>query len=329
MRNITYSEAIREALREEMLRDETVYMAGEDIGIFGGCFGVTSGLVQEFGEKRIKDTPISETAIIGSAVGAAAGGLRPVVEIMFTDFMGVCMDQLLNQAAKMRYMFGGKARLPIVVRSACGGGLRAAAQHSQCLEAMFSHIPGLKVVMPSTPADAKGLLKASIRDDNPVIFLEHKALSASKGPVPEEDFVTPLGKAEVKRSGRDVTLVATSMMVHKALLAANKLAQEGIEVEVVDPRTLVPLDKDTILNSVKKTGRAVIAHEAVKTGGFGGEVAAIIAEEAFDYLNAPIKRVAAPDTPVPFSPPMEDYFLPGEADILQAVREICAGEATA
>ncbi|MCL5046032.1 MAG: alpha-ketoacid dehydrogenase subunit beta, partial [Actinobacteria bacterium] len=243
--------------------------------------------------------------------------------------MGVCMDQLLNQAAKMRYMFGGKARLPIVVRSACGGGLRAAAQHSQCLEAMFSHIPGLKVVMPSTPADAKGLLKASIRDDNPVIFLEHKALYASKGPVPEEDFVTPLGKAEVKRSGRDVTLVATSMMVHKALSTANKLAQEGIEVEVVDPRTLVPLDKDTILNSVKKTGRAVIAHEAVKTGGFGGEVAAIIAEEAFDYLNAPIKRVAAPDTPVPFSPPMEDYFLPGEDGILQAVREICAGEATA
>ncbi|SFG78626.1 pyruvate dehydrogenase E1 component beta subunit [Desulfotomaculum arcticum] len=322
MLEMTYAQAINAALREEMRRDGTVYIFGEDVGVFGGCFGVTTGLIDEFGARRVMDTPISETAIVGSAVGAAAAGLRPVPEIMFVDFMAVCLDEFFNQAAKMRYMFGGKARVPVTLRTVCGAGVGAAAQHSQSLEAWFTHMPGVKVVMPSTPADAKGLLVASIRDDNPVIFIEHKVLYGLSGPVPEGEYTIPLGKADIKRPGGDVTVVATSLMVHKALAAAQTLAGEGIEAEVIDPRTLSPLDKDTILESVAKTGRLVIVHEAVKTGGFGGEIAAMVAEEGFDYLDAPIKRVGAPFTPVPFSPPLETAFIPNENKIMAAIKEL-------
>ncbi|SFR00352.1 alpha-ketoacid dehydrogenase subunit beta [Desulfoscipio geothermicus] len=322
MQEMTYSQAINAALREEMKRDNTVYLLGEDVGVFGGCFGVTTGLIQEFGPERVLDTPISETAIVGSAVGAAAAGLRPVPEIMFMDFMTVCLDEFFNQAAKMRYMFGGKAKVPITLRTVCGAGLGAAAQHSQSLEAWFTHMPGVKVVMPSTPADAKGLLVSSIRDDNPVIFIEHKMLYGVSGEVPEGEYAIPLGQADIKREGKDVTVVATSLMVHRALAAAETLAAEGVELEVVDPRTLMPFDKETVLKSVEKTGRLVIVHEAVKTGGFGGEIAAIVAEEGFDSLDAPIKRVAAPFAPVPFSPPLEAAYVPGEEKIIEAVKEI-------
>ncbi len=322
MREITYAEAIREALREEMKRDERVYIIGEDVGRFGGCFGVTKGLWEEFGDDRVKDTPISETAIIGSSVGAAATGMRPVAEIMFCDFMGVAMDEITNQAAKMRYMFGGKVKLPMVIRTPVGGGLCAAAQHSQSLEAWFTHLPGLKVVMPSTPYDAKGLLKASIRDDNPVIFLEHKMLYGVKGTVPEEEYVIPLGVADVKREGRDVTIIATSLMVYKSLEAAKLLEKEGISVEVVDPRTLYPLDEEKIINSVKKTHRAIVVHEAVERNGFGGEIVAIIMEKAFEYLDAPVKRVCGKNTPIPFSPPLERFVIPQVEDIVNAVKSL-------
>jgi pyruvate dehydrogenase E1 component beta subunit len=325
MRQLTYAAALNEALREEMQRDPSIYVAGEDVGTYGGIFGVTAGLLDEFGEKRVKDTPITESAIIGSAVGAAATGLRPVVELMFIDFIGVALDQLYNQAAKMRYMFGGKARLPLVVRTTCGAGMGAAAQHSQCLEAWFMHIPGLRVVMPSTPYDAKGLLTTAIRDDNPVLFIEHKMLYGVEGGVPEESYTIPFGQADVKREGRDVTVVATAAMVHKALAAADELAQEGIEIEVVDPRTLSPLDGEGIIASVKKTHRLVIVHEEVRQAGSGAEIAAIAAEEAFDYLDAPIKRVAAPFTPVPFSPALEGEFIPNEAQIVTAVRQVTGG----
>ncbi len=322
MRKLTFAQALNEALRQEMRRDPTIYVAGEDVGKYGGIFGVTAGLLEEFGEERVRDTPITESAIIGSAVGAAAAGLRPVVEIMFIDFIGVALDQLFNQAAKMKYMFGGKAKLPIVVRTTCGAGMCAAAQHSQSLEAWFMHIPGLKVVAPSTPYDAKGLLISSIRDDNPVFFIEHKMLYGLEGDVPEEPYTIPLGVADVKREGKDVTVVATMAMVHKALEAADELAKEGIEVEVVDPRTLSPLDKETIINSVKKTHHLVIVHEAVKQAGPGAEIAAMVAEEAFDYLDAPIKRVAAPFTPVPFSPVLESAYIPSKENITSAVKEV-------
>lgn len=319
---MTYAEALRDGIRVEMKKDPYIYMAGEDVGIFGGCFGQTAGLFQEFGAERIIDTPISETAIVGHAVGAAAAGLRPVVEIMFIDFTGVCMDEILNQAAKMRYMFGGKAKIPMVIRTTCGGGVGAAAQHSQSLEAFFTHIPGIKVVMPSTPADAKGLMSAAILDDNPVIYIEHKGLLGNQGEVPEGDFSIPLGKAEIKREGSDVTIVAWSAMVIKALAAADALAKEGISAEVLDPRTLVPLDKESILKSLDKTGKLVIVHEATQTGGFGGEIAALAADEGFDLLNAPIKRVTAPDSPVPFSPILEKNYLPSEEKIISAVKEL-------
>jgi pyruvate/2-oxoglutarate/acetoin dehydrogenase E1 component len=322
MRKLTFAQALNEALRQEMRRDPTIYVAGEDVGKYGGIFGVTAGLLEEFGEERVRDTPITESAIIGSAVGAAAAGLRPVVEIMFIDFIGVALDQLFNQAAKMKYMFGGKAKLPIVVRTTCGAGMSAAAQHSQSLEAWFMHIPGLKVVAPSTPYDAKGLLISSIRDDNPVLFIEHKMLYGIEGEVPEEPYTIPLGVADIKREGKDVTVVATMAMVHKALEAAEDLAKEGIEVEVVDPRTLSPLDRETIINSVKKTHRLVIVHEAVKQAGPGAEIAATVAEEAFEYLDAPIKRVAAPFTPVPFSPVLESAYIPSKESIISAVKEV-------
>lgn len=322
MRKLTFAEGLNEALKQEMQRDPNIYVAGEDVAKYGGIFGVTAGLLEEFGKKRVRDTPITESAIIGSAVGAAATGLRPVVELMFIDFIGVALDQLYNQAAKMKYMFGGKAKLPLVVRTTCGAGMGAAAQHSQSLEAWFMHIPGLKVAMPSTPYDAKGLLITAIRDDNPVFFIEHKMLYGIEGEVPEEPYTIPFGVADVKREGQDVTVVATAAMVHKALAAADELAKDGIEVEVVDPRTLTPLDEQGIVNSVKKTHRLVIVHEAVKRGGPGGEIAAVVAEEAFDYLDAPIKRVAAPFAPVPFSPVLESEYIPNEARIVAAVKEV-------
>lgn len=323
MREISYAEAIREALRQEMQRDERVFIIGEDVGVYGGAFGVTYGLIEEFGEERVRDTPISELAIAGAAIGAALTGMRPVAEIMFMDFTTLAMEQLVNQAAKLRFMFGGEAEVPMVLRTPAGSGTGAAAHHSQSLEAWFVHVPGLKVVMPSTPYDAKGLLLASIRDDNPVIFVEHKLLYKTKGPVPEEDYTIPLGLAEVKREGKDVTVVATSIMVRRALAAAEKLSKEGIEVEVVDPRTLKPYDEETVARSVIKTGRALIVHEACLTAGFGAEVAARIAgDEAFDYLDAPVKRLAGLDIPIPYNRTLERHAVPQEEDIIQAVKEL-------
>jgi len=324
MSNMTFAQAIKDAHVVEMERDPNIYVAGEDVGVFGGCFGVTAGLLEQFGEKRVKDTPITESAIVGTAVGAASVGLRPVIELMFVDFIGVALDQLYNQAAKMKYMFGGKAKIPMVMRTACGAGIGAAAQHSQCLEALFMHLPGLKVVMPSTPYDAKGLLIEAIRDDNPVVFLEHKMLYAMEGEVPEGAYTIPFGEADIKREGEDVTVVATANMVHTALGAAETLAAEGISLEVVDPRTLYPLDGETIFASVKKTHRLVILHEEVKFAGSGAEIAAQVAEEAFDYLDAPILRVAAPFCPVPFSPPLEKAYVPSEQQLIDAVKKVMA-----
>ena len=321
MKKMTYAEAIRDGIRVEMKRDPAVYLCGEDVGKFGGCFGVTAGLVDEF-PGRIVDTPISETAIIGSSVGAAAAGLRPIAEIMFVDFMGVCMDELFNQAVKMRYMFGGKAKVPLVVKTIAGAGVAAAAQHSQSMEAWFTHIPGLKTVMPSTPADAKGLMASAIRDNNPVLFIEHKQLLGVSGDVPEDEYLVPLGKASIMRQGTDVTIVAWSWMAQKALAAAEILAQDGISAEVLDPRTLVPLDKASILHSLGKTNKLVIVHEAVKTGGYAGEIAAIVADEGFDLLDSPIKRVTAPDTPVPFSPTLEAAYVPSVESIVQTVKSL-------
>ena len=318
----TYLQALNEALRQEMERDPEVFILGEDVGRFGGCFGVTQGLFEAFGESRVKDTPITESAIVGAATGAAAMGMRPVCEIMFVDFIGVALDQLYNQAAKMRFMFGGKAKIPMVLRAPQGAGIGAAAQHSQSLEAWFAHVPGLKVVMPSTAYDAKGLLIAAIRDDNPVVFLEHKLLYGIEGEVPDEPYTVELGKAKVQREGQDVTIVATAAMVHNALEAAEKLAGDGIAAEVIDPRSLTPLDIDTIVESVKKTHGLLIVHEAVKKGGVGGEIAAQVAEQAFDYLDAPIVRIGAPFTPVPFSPPLEKAFIPDGDAIVKAVRQM-------
>ena len=322
MTQMTYMEALRDGMRQAMLKDPNVYIAGEDVGAFGGCFGQTGSLFEEFGPKRVIDTPITETAIIGSAVGAASAGLRPIVEIMFFDFMGVCMDEILNQAAKMRYMFGGKAKVPIVIRTPCGAGISAAAQHSQSLEAWFAHIPGMKVVMPATPADAKGLLMSAVADDNPVLYIEHKILLGVKGEVPEGEHYVPIGKATVAREGSDVTIITWSAMVQKALAAAETLDKEGVSAEVLDLRTISPLDKEAILKSVEKTGRAIILHEATLTGGVGGEIAAIIADEGFDYLNAPIKRVAAPDCPIPFSPVLEQAWVPNEEKVIAAVKQV-------
>lgn len=322
MPNMNFAQALNDALKVEMERDPNIYVAGEDVGIYGGIFGVTAGLLDQFGDKRVKDTPITESAIIGTAVGAASVGLRPVIELMFVDFIGVALDQLYNQAAKMKYMFGGKAKIPMVMRTSCGAGIGAAAQHSQCLEAMFMHLPGLKVVMPSTPYDAKGLLIEAIRDDNPVVFLEHKMLYALEGEVPEGAYTIAFGQADIKREGQDVTVVATANMVHTALNAAEKLADEGVSVEVIDPRTLYPLDEAGIIESVKKTHRLVIVHEEVKFAGSGAEIAAMVAEEAFDYLDAPIVRVAAPFCPVPFSQPLEQAFIPSEEQIIDAVRRV-------
>jgi pyruvate/2-oxoglutarate/acetoin dehydrogenase E1 component len=327
-RELTLSQALNEALREEMRRDPNVFLIGEEIGVWGaggGIFGVTRGLIDEFGPERVRDTPISEEAIAGLACGAAVTGTRPVAEIMYVDFTAMAMDPIVNQAAKLNYMFGGKARVPMVIRAQQGAGRGNAAQHSQSLEAWFVHVPGLKVVTPSFPYDAKGLLKASIRDDNPVIFLEHKALYQTRGVVPEEDYLVPLGVADVKREGKHVTIVGVHTMVHRALAAAERLATEGIEVEVIDPRTLVPLDVETIARSVKKTKRVIVAHEAVERGGVGGEIAMQIIDNAFDYLDAPIKRVCGRNVPVPYNLNLEKLAIPQEEDVIAAVRELVAG----
>jgi pyruvate dehydrogenase E1 component beta subunit len=326
MREITYADAIREALRQEMIQDERVFLIGEDIGVYGGAFGVTLGLVEEFGEERVIDTPISELGIAGAITGAALTGMRPVGEIMFMDFTTLATEQLVNQAAKIRFMFGGKAKVPFVLRTPAGSGTGAAAQHSQSLENWFVHVPGLKVVMPGTAFDAKGLLISSIRDDNPVIFVEHKLLYRTKGPVPEEGYTIPLSSTEVKREGRDLTIVATSIMVSRSLEAAEQLAEEGIEVEVVDPRTLKPLDQGTIVRSVMKTGKVLIVHEACKTGGYGGELAAIIAgSEAFDFLEAPIQRLAGRDIPIPYNRQLEYHTVPQVENIIEASRQLVLG----
>jgi len=323
VRQITYREALREALREEMSRDPSVFLLGEDIGRhWGGAFKVTEGLAEEFGDERVRDTPISESTIVGTAVGSAITGMRPVAEIMFGDLTALAMDQIANQAAKIRYMFGGQAKCPMVVRTPFGAGVNIASHHSQSLEAWFMHVPGLYVAVPSTPKDAKGLLKSALRGENPVIFCEHKLLYSIKGEVPEDDYLIPFGVADIKREGTDVTVVATLYMVHKALAAAQTLAQEGVNVEVIDPRTLTPLDKTTIVKSVKKTGRVVVVSEDCKTTGVSAEIAAVVAEEAIDYLDAPIKRVTGADTPIPFSPTLEQFVIPNEKSIVKAVKEV-------
>ena len=322
MKNITYGESIKEAIELEMKRDPMVFLAGEDVAKLGGAFGSTAGLAKEFGPDRVMDTPISETAIIGLAVGSSAVGMRPIVELMYVDFAGVAMDEIMNQAAKMRYMFGGKATLPMVVRAATGATVRGAAQHSQSIEAMFTHVPGLKVVMPATPADAKGLLMASIRDNNPVMFLEHKALYSMKGDVPEGEYVVPLGKANIAKEGTDVTIVAWSLMTQVALQAAKQLEAEGISAEVVDLRSLVPLDKEAIFASIRKTHKLVIVQEAVHTSGFASEIAALVAEECLDELDERIIRVTAPDCPIPYSPVLEDEYVPSPQKVVAAVKSI-------
>jgi len=319
---MSYGEALRDALRSQMKKDETIFVIGEEVGLYGGIFGVTQGLYEEFGPERMIDTPISEAGFIGAAVGAAITEMRPVAEIMFTDFAIMAMDQIVNQAAKIRYMFGGKVEVPLVIRIPTGTGRGAAAQHSQSLEAWFAHVPGLKVVMPSTPFDAKGLLISSIWDNNPVIFIEHKMLYKATGPVPKDEYCIPIGKADVKRQGEDVTIIATLMMLHTALKAADELAAEGINAEVIDPRTIYPLDKETIIESVKKTNRAVVVHESSKTGGVGGEISSVIMEGAFDYLDGPVLRCAGLDVPIPFTPDLEKIVVPDEKQIIDAVKSL-------
>jgi len=317
----TYREAIRQAMCEEMRRDEAVYLMGEDIGIYGGAFGVSKGMLEEFGEERIRQTPISETAFVGAGIGSAVTGMRPIVEVMFSDFAAVCFDQIINQAAKMHYMFAGKVSVPMVIRASAGGGTGAAAQHSQSLEQMFCHVPGLKVVAPATAYDAKGLLKTAIRDDSPVIFLEQKLLYNEVGSVPTREYTIPLGKADIKRKGRDVSVIAYGRMVQLSLQVAEKLSREGIEVEVLDLRTLSPLDTEAIVATAKKTGRVVVVHEAVQFGGFGGEIVSTIADsEAFSCLKAPIKRVGGAFCPVPFSKVLEDQAFPTAQKLEAAIR---------
>jgi pyruvate dehydrogenase E1 component beta subunit len=333
-RTLTLGLAVREALHQEMERDSAVIIMGEDIvggagsdepgaeDSWGGPMGITRGLVGKFGRERVRDTPISEAGFIGAAIGAAATGLRPVAALMFVDFFGIPMDQIYNQGAKLRYMFGGKAKVPVVIRALIGAGVNAAAQHSQSLYSIFTHIPGLKVVVPSTPYDAKGLMCAAIRDDDPVFFLEHKTLLGQKGHVPEEPYIVPLGRALVRHEGSDVTVVAIAKMVEVALAAAEELAAEGVSVEVVDPRTLSPLDTRTILESVEKTGRLVIVDEDTPRCSLATDIAALAADEAFYSLEAPIKRVTAPHTPVPFSPTLEAAYIPSQAQVVATIREV-------
>lgn len=327
LRELTYAEALREGLRQLMEEDEHIFLIGEDIGVYGGAFGVTAGLIDQFGPERVIDTPISEAGIAGACIGAALTGMRPIGEIQFMDFVTLSMEQLVLQAAKVRFMFGGKASVPMVLRMPGGSGTGAAAQHSESLENWFVHVPGLKVVMPSTPYDAKGLLRAAVLDNNPVIFVEHKLLYKTKGHVPEDRYIVPLSQTKVVRSGKHLTVVATSIMVVRALQAAEQLAQEGIELEVIDPRTLKPLDDAPIIESVKKTGRALVVHEAVEMGGFGGEIAARIAgSEAFDYLEAPIRRLAGLDIPIPYNRELEYHAVPQVESIVREARKLVKGE---
>ena len=323
MKRMEWVQAENQAIREEMARDNRVFVIGEDVGLNGGAYSTIKNLFHEF-PGRVIDSPISENGLIGIGIGAAITGLRPIVDIMFGDFFGVCADQISNQLAKNKYMFGGKAVLPVVVKTQQGGYVQNAAQHSSCNEAWFCHVPGLKIVMPSCAADAYGLMKSAIRDDNPVLFIDQKAGYDDKGSMPDGEYLIPLGVADIKRLGKDVTIIATSLMVSKALRASQELSATGIDAEVVDPRTLVPLDKKTIINSVKKTGRAVIVHEAVEYCGWGAEMAAEIANEAFEYLDAPVERVAAPFCPVPYSRSLELAMLPSEERITAAVRKVCA-----
>jgi pyruvate/2-oxoglutarate/acetoin dehydrogenase E1 component len=324
MKEVTYSQAINEAIDEEMAKDATIFILGEDVGKhWGAGLGELKGLFDKYSAERIRETPISETAILGSAIGAAATGMRPIAYLYFDDFLGVCGDELINQL-QMRYMYGGKTRLPLTFMAYSGAGLSAAHQHSKSLLGWLMSVSGLKLVTPSTAYDAKGLLKSSIRDDNPVAFLYHKVLllANSTSQIPEEEYSIPLGKADIKRKGSDVTVVAIALMVHRALAAGDRLQEKGISVEVIDPRTLVPLDKQAIIDSVKKTGRLVIMDEEPRTGSAAGEISAIVAEEAFDFLDAPIKRVCAPDTPIPFSAVLEKFWMPDEEDLIKAVNEI-------
>lgn len=322
MRQITYREAIREALQQNMLADEKVFLLGEDIGIYGSSVGVTAGLIDEFGSERVRDTPISELGITGVALGAALTGMRPVLDIQFSDFLTLALDQIVNQAAKIRYMYGGKATVPLVIRTPAGSGTGAAAQHSQSLEAWLTHIPGLKVIQPASAFDAKGLLTTAIKDNNPVIIYEHKLLYNQSEHVPREMYALPFGQATIKRPGKDLTIVATSIMVDKSLQAATILEGEGIDVEVIDPRTLVPLDEATIIRSVKKTGRLLVLHEAVKRGGFGGEIASIIAEKAFHYLKSPIIRLGGEAVPIPYNARLEKQAVPQVEGIIAAAKKL-------
>ena len=325
MREITFAEATLEAMREEMRRDPGVFVLGEDIARQGGIFGQFRGLTEEFGPERVLDTPISESAIVGASLGAAMTGMRPVVDIHFADFMTCAMDELVNQISKVRYMSGGQATVPLVIRAPDGIPRQVAAQHSQSLEAWFFHAPGLKIAVPSNPADAKGLLKAAIREDDPVLYCEHKSLYVTKGPVPDEEYLVPLGRAAVSRAGRHATLLTYSMMVNKALKAAEQLAEEGIDLEVIDLRSLLPMDLETIYGSVKRTKRVLVAHEGVRRGGVGAEIAATIGEELYDYLDAPVMRVGAKEVPVPFSAPMERFVIPQVEDLVAAVRQLMVG----
>ena len=321
-RSLTYVEAIKEAITQSMREDPSIFLAGEDVALYGGVFGTSRGLLAEFGPERVVDTPISESGLVGMGVGAAATGLRPIIEIMFMDFIGVCMDEIVNQAAKMKYMFGGNARLPLTIRTMAGGGMNMAAQHSQSLEAWLCHVPGLKVVMPSGAYEAKGLLVAAIRDDNPVIVIEQKLMLGRPAEVPEELYEIELGKAHVVKPGSNFTIVALGRMVSESLKAAEVLSADGLDVEVIDPRTLQPLDTATIVDSLKKTHRAVVVHEAVRFGGLGAEIAAQMQEEGFDYLDAPVGRVGAPFAPVPFSPALEREYIPNADKIVAEVRRI-------
>ncbi|MFQ5711977.1 MAG: alpha-ketoacid dehydrogenase subunit beta [Candidatus Geothermarchaeales archaeon] len=322
MREITFVEALNEALREEMRRDERVFIMGEDVGVFGGIYRVTKGLMEEFGPERVRDTPISEEGFVGAGVGAAITGMRPVVEIMYADFLANCMNQIVNFAAKMRYMSGDQLKVPLVVRAMMGHGRGHGGDHSQVPMPWFMNVPGLKIVVPSTPYDAKGLLKAAVRDDNPVMFFEPFLLYGMRGPVPEEEYTIPLGEADVKREGEDLTIVAVSAMVPRALKAADRLRGEGVNAEVIDPRTLIPLDKKTIVESVRKTGRLITVEYSHKTGGIGAEISATIMEEAFDYLDAPVLRLASPDMSIPVSPPLAKLTVPDVEDIVGVAKKI-------
>ena len=324
MREITYAEAVKEAMCEEMRKDDRIILLGEDVGVYGGAFGVSRGMFEEFGPERIRDTPISELGITGCAVGAAMTGLLPIMEIMFSDFITLAMEQLINQGAKNRFQFGGQGTVPMVLRAPAGSGTGAAEQHSQSPEAWVANIPGLKVVIPSTPYDAKGLLKSSIYDPNPVVFLEQKLLYRTKGPVPEEDYTIPLGKADVKRGGKDISVISYGRMIPRCLKVIEELAKtKGIDAELVDMRTLVPMDKETIVNSVKKTGKCLVVYEAPQTGGFGGEIVSVIADsDAFFYLDAPIRRLGGLDVPIPYNPHLEAQVVPTEEKISQAIQSL-------